>query len=80
MAAAAAVMGDSAAGGGGGGGGTSSADSNSSTTSTSVLPVLLPHWPQEWSCGLGIGHPDLVPDPNRLGGHLLSIAGHHCEA
>jgi hypothetical protein len=22
--------------------------------------------------------PDLVPDPNRLGGHLL--AGHHCEA
>jgi hypothetical protein len=54
MAAAAAVMGDSAAGGGGGGGGTSSADSSSTTTSTSVLPVLLPHWPREWSCGLGI--------------------------
>jgi hypothetical protein len=23
-------------------------------------------------------NPDLVPDPNRLGGHLL--VGHHCEA
>jgi hypothetical protein len=28
---------------------------------------------------VGVGrNPDLVPDPNRLGGHLL--VGHHCEA